>query len=49
MREAPPAVSDWLKQPHDHFNGFVAYRFATAKAFDIVYFVRPLTSACVPE
>jgi erythromycin esterase len=49
MREAPPAVSDWLQQPHDHFNGFVAYRFATAKAFDLVYFVRPLTSACVPE
>ncbi|HET9448397.1 MAG TPA: erythromycin esterase family protein [Steroidobacteraceae bacterium] len=47
LRRAPPRVSSWLQQPHDHWNGFAAARFPTAAAFDIAYFVSPITSACV--
>ena len=48
LRRAPPGVSSWLRQAHDHWNGFGAAQFATADAFDLVYYVSPLTSACVP-
>jgi erythromycin esterase-like protein len=48
LRRAPRAVSSWLQDEHDHWNGFASFRFGTAKAFDIVYFVSPLTSACGP-
>jgi Erythromycin esterase homolog len=47
LRRAPPAVSSWLRQPHDHWNGFASTRFPTAAAFDVAYFVSPITSACV--
>ena len=47
LRRAPPRVSSWLRQPHDHWNGFASVRFPTAAAFDIVYFASPITSACV--
>lgn len=49
MRRAPPVVSSWLHQVHDHWNGFVPVQFATAGAFDLVYYVGPVSSACVPE
>lgn len=49
LRQAPPTLSSWLKEVHDHWNGFLANQFATARAYDLVYFVRPLTSACAPE
>jgi hypothetical protein len=47
LRRAPPRVSSWLRQPHDHWNGFASARFPTAAAFDVAYFVSPITSACV--
>lgn len=46
LRRAPPRVSSWLRQPHDHWNGFASVRFPTAAAFDVAYFVSPITSAC---
>jgi erythromycin esterase len=49
LRRAPPGVSTWLHQVHDHWNGFGALQFPTADAFDLVYYVSPLTSACVPQ
>jgi erythromycin esterase-like protein len=49
LRAAPPAVSAWLRQAHDHWNGLGTQRFATAEAFDLVYYVSPVTSACTPE
>jgi erythromycin esterase len=49
LRRAPPGVSSWLRQVHDHWNGFGAVQFATAGAFDLVYYVSPVTAACVPE
>jgi hypothetical protein len=48
LRRAPPVVSSWLHQVHDHWNGFAPVQFATADAFDIAYYVAPLTSACFP-
>jgi erythromycin esterase len=48
LRRAPPGVSTWLHQVHDHWNGFGAVQFATADAFDLVYYVSPVTSACTP-
>ncbi len=48
LRRAPAGVSSWLQQVHDHWNGFVPVQFATAEAFDIVYYVSPLTPACAP-
>jgi len=48
LRRAPPGVSSWLHQVHDHWNGFGTSQFATADAFDLVYCVGPVTSACVP-
>lgn len=47
LRQAPPRVSSWLREPHDHWNGFASVRFPTAVAFDVAYFVSPATSACV--
>jgi erythromycin esterase len=49
LRGAPPRVSAWLRQVHDHWNGFGTLRFATAGAFDLVYYLSPVTSACTPE
>lgn len=49
LRTAPNDVSSWLHQVHDHWNGFGAHQFATAGAFDLVYYVSPVTSACTPE
>jgi erythromycin esterase len=49
LRQAPLGVSSWLHQPHDHWNGFGTLQFATADAFDLVYFVSPITSACTPQ
>ena len=48
LRGAPPSVAAWLRQVHDHWNGFGTLQFATARAFDVVYYVSPVTSACVP-
>jgi erythromycin esterase len=48
LRGAPPPVSAWLRQVHDHWNGFGTQQFATALAFDAVYYVSPVTSACAP-
>jgi erythromycin esterase len=47
LRQAPARVSSWLRQPHDHWNGFASTRYPTAAAFDVVYFVSPVTSACL--
>lgn len=47
LRRAPPRVSSWLRRPHDHWNGFASTRFPTATAFDVAYFVSPISSACV--
>lgn len=47
LRDAPPPVSAWLRQVHDHWNGFGTPQFATAEAFDLVYYVSPVTSACM--
>jgi erythromycin esterase len=49
LRSAPPPVSAWLHQVHDHWNGFGRQQFATASAFDVVYYVSPVTSACTPQ
>jgi erythromycin esterase len=49
LRGAPPAVSAWLQQVHDHWNGFGTQQFATAGAFDLVYYLSPVTSACTPQ
>lgn len=49
LRRAPPGVSSWLHQVHDHWNGFGTSQFATAGAFDLVYYVSPITSACTPQ
>jgi len=46
LRGAPRGVSSWLHRTHDHWNGFGAAQFATADAFDLVYYVSPVTSAC---
>jgi erythromycin esterase len=48
LRRAPAGVSPWLQQVHDHWNGFGAAQFPTARAFDLAYFVSPLTPACLP-
>lgn len=49
LRHAPARVSAWLHDNHDHWNGFGRQQFATADAFDVVYYVSPVTSACVAE
>lgn len=49
LRRAPPDVSAWLQEVHDHWNGFRVEKFSTGSAFDLVYYVSPLTSACTPE
>jgi len=49
LRRAPLGVSTWLHQVHDHWNGFGTAQFATADAFDLVFYVSPVTSACVPQ
>ena len=46
LRRAPPEASAWLRQDREHWNGFVAAQFAPAEAFDVLYFVAPLTPAC---
>lgn len=46
LRRAPQGVSSWLHRVHDHWNGFGELQFATADAFDLVYYVSPVTSAC---
>jgi hypothetical protein len=48
LRTAPPNVSSWLHQVRDHWKGSLMSHFATADAFDIVYYVSPVTPACVP-
>lgn len=48
LRRAPPGVSSWVQQVHDHWNGFGTQQFATARAFDVAYYVSPVTSACMP-
>jgi erythromycin esterase-like protein len=49
LRRAPRSVSTWLHQVHDHWNGFGTAQFATADAFDLVFYVSPVTSACEPQ
>lgn len=46
LRRAPPPVSHWLRQVHDHWNGFGSTLFPTSEAYDLVYFVSPMTPAC---
>jgi hypothetical protein len=46
LRSAPADVSQWLKRVNDHWTPFFSQRFATTDAFDLVYFVSPITSAC---
>jgi erythromycin esterase-like protein len=46
LRNAPPLVLQWLRQPHDHWNGFGSMRFPTAGAFDLAFYASPITSAC---
>jgi hypothetical protein len=49
LRRAPHGVSAWLNEVHDHWNGFRTEKFSTGGAFDLVYYVSPLTPACTPE
>jgi len=49
LRRAPPEVSSWMHQTHDHWNGFTTVQVATADAFDLAYYVSPVTSACTPQ
>lgn len=49
LRRAPASIASWLREPHDHWNGFAVQQFATSQAFDLVYFVRPVSPACVPQ
>jgi hypothetical protein len=46
LRTAPANVLARFRQRNDHWNGFSSLRFTTADAFDVVYFSRPVTSAC---
>jgi erythromycin esterase len=46
LRKAPPGLSPWLRQVHEHWNGLQPVLFPTAVAFDLAYFVSPVTSAC---
>jgi erythromycin esterase len=46
LRQAPPGVAEWMRQVHEHWNGLQPVLFATADAFDIAYFVSPVTPAC---
>lgn len=47
LRGAPLPLSQWLQQEQDHWNGFGSWRFPTSRAFDIAYYVSPITSDCV--
>jgi erythromycin esterase len=49
LRRAPQDVSSWLHQVNAHWNGFGELEFATAGAYDLVYYVGPVTSACTPQ
>jgi erythromycin esterase len=46
LRQAPPGVAAWMRQVHEHWNGLQPVLFATTDAFDIAYFVSPVTPAC---
>lgn len=48
LRKAPSNIDQWLRTPRDHWNGFGSSHFAIANAFDIAYFVSPITSDCAP-
>lgn len=47
LRRAPSEVSSWLRHVQDHWNGFIESQFETIPAFDLVYVVHPISSACV--
>lgn len=49
LRNSPSPVSAWLHQVQDHWNGFGGMEFAPAAAFDIAFYVSPLTPACAPQ
>lgn len=46
LRNAPPEVSIWMHEAQDNWNGDQRTRFAPATAFDIAYYVSPITAAC---
>lgn len=47
LRTAPRPVYEWLRQDHQHWNGFGSWVFSTIPAFDLAYYVSPATSDCV--
>lgn len=49
FRGAPLSLSQWLQQEQDHWNGFGSWRFPTSSAFDIAYYVSPITSDCMVD
>ena len=49
LRTAPPIVAAWLKEPQDYWNGFARRQLALVPAFDIAFFVTPVTSDCFAE
>jgi erythromycin esterase len=46
LRQAPPDLSNWLRRRHEHWNGLQPVLFPTADAFDLVFYVSPVTPAC---
>ena len=47
LRTAPPAVTSWLQQEQDHWNGFGSYAFPTIPSFDLAYFLSAVSPDCV--
>lgn len=45
LRTAPPEVANWLQQVKDHRN----FRLSTSSAFDIVYYIKTISSDCVTD
>lgn len=47
LRTAPSAVTAWLQQEQDHWNGFGSYAFPTIPSFDLAYFLNTVSPSCV--
>ena len=48
LRSAPAPVYNWLIEEQKHWNGFGSLVFPIIPAFDVVYYVSPITPDCVP-
>jgi hypothetical protein len=47
LRTAPPPVAAWLRAPQQSWACFAAFQYPLAAAFDLAYFVSPISSVCV--